>query len=274
MFTGATLGFQQIVTRELNFALGQKGGKMHVERKGPYQTIVQCAAKTLVLLYGFDEKRAWLVPTSAVILHAAKAKHFRQPFIYNGRLVEFPSLNTTSNKHGAAEQTLIEGTTIKLSSQDGLGSGGYYMKDLVRDIWSLLENLLDKNVNMEMSSDLEIQTTMRAHTPWLGIYGLSRRHLTLPAKADVHFKSSGGWMDLAQDTDAIALFVSGFEDIIRSTKEATAELCHKWKQVPKDQDYLAVSVPMLYQLFERAGSRLTRKHLTSTYLRWHCGYKL
>jgi len=87
-------------------------------------------------------------------------------------------------------------------------------------------------------------------------------------------KSSGGWIDLAQDIDAIVLFGSGFEDIIKAKEESTAGLCHIWKTVPKGKDYLTVSVPLINQLYERAGSKLTRKYLTSTHLQWHRGGQL
>ena len=87
-------------------------------------------------------------------------------------------------------------------------------------------------------------------------------------------KSSGGWTDLSRDIDAVVLFGSGFEDIIKPTEESMAGLCHMWKSVPKGKDYLTASVPMMNQLYEQAGSKLSRKYLTSTHLRWHHGGRL
>ena len=87
-------------------------------------------------------------------------------------------------------------------------------------------------------------------------------------------KTSGGWIQLARDIDAVILFGSGFEDVIRPSEQSMDGLCHMWKSVPKGKDYLTVSVPMMNQLYERAGSRLNRKQLTSTHLRWHSGGQL
>jgi hypothetical protein len=51
-------------------------------------------------------------------------------------------------------------------------------------------------------------------------------------------------------------------------------LCHSWRTVPKDNDYFAAGVPIINALYEKAGSRLTKKHLTSTHLQWHRGPSL
>jgi len=87
-------------------------------------------------------------------------------------------------------------------------------------------------------------------------------------------KSNGGWIDFARDLNAIVLFASGFEDIIKPSQDTLAGLCHQWKRVPRDKDYLTASVSILSKLYEEAGSRLTRKHLTSTHLQWHRGQAL
>ena len=82
-------------------------------------------------------------------------------------------------------------------------------------------------------------------------------------------KVSGAWTDLARDIDAIVLLGSGFEDIIRPKEESSKRLCHSWKSVPKGNDYLTLSVPMMELMYEQAGSKLSRKHLTSTHMQWH-----
>jgi hypothetical protein len=133
-FTGGTLGFQQIITGELNFALGPKDGKLHVKRKGLYDRIVRCAAKTLVTLYDTDEKRAWLVPTSAMILYIAKTRHFRELYLDNGKIIDFPSADPSLCSHEAAEKILIESASAKISGQGKLGNEEYHLRDLVRDI--------------------------------------------------------------------------------------------------------------------------------------------
>jgi hypothetical protein len=111
----------------------EPGHFVFVTRKGPSQTIVRCATKTLVVLYDSDEKRAWLVPALAVILHVAKTRHFREPYLDNGKAIDFLSIDPTVSSHGAVEKTLLDCTSVKVSSQDGSGNEDY-LRDLVRDI--------------------------------------------------------------------------------------------------------------------------------------------
>lgn len=273
-FSGATLGFQQILTGEVNFSLGARDGKLHVERKGPYQRIVQCAARSPVLLYDSCEKRAWLVPSSAVILHIAKTRHYRNPYMNDGKKITFPSADPSTSNHEAAEKVLLEQAPFKLCAQDDLGNQDYYLRDLVQDIWSYLESLLDKNVKKEATSNPEVRGTMRDILRGWEFMDLVDDRSPFRLKETYIEKSSGGWTDLARDIDAVVLFGSGFEDIIKPNEESMAGLCHVWKSVPKGKDYLTASVPMMNQLYEQAGSKLTRKHLTSTHLRWHHGGQL
>jgi hypothetical protein len=273
-FSGVTLGFQQILTGEVNFSLGARDGKLHVERKGPYQRIVQCAARSPVVLYDSCEKRAWLVPSSAVILHIAKTQHYRNPYMNDGNKIAFPSADPLTSNHEAAEKVLLEQAPFKLCTQDDLENQGYYLRDLVQDIWSYLESLLDKNVKKEATSDPEVRGTMRDILRGWEFMDLVDDRSPFRLKETYIEKSSGGWTDLARDIDAVVLFGSGFEDIIKPNAGSMAGLCHMWKSVPKGKDYLTASVPMMNQLYEQAGSKLSRKHLTSTHLRWHHGGQL
>jgi hypothetical protein len=273
-FSGATLGFQQIMTGEMNFSLGARDGKLHIQRKGPYQRIVQCAARSPVVLYDSGEKRAWLVPSSSVILHIARTRHFRNPYMNEGKEIVFPSADPSTNSHESAQKVLLEQAPLKLCTQDGLGNQNYYLQDLVRDIWSYLESLLDKNVTKEATTDPELKGTMRDLLRGWEFMDLVDDRSPFRLKETYIQKTSGGWTDLARDIDAIVLFGSGFEDIIRPRTTGTTGLCHLWKGVPKGQDYLAATVPMMNNLYEQAGSKLSRNHLTSTHLRWHRGGQL
>ena len=116
---------------------------------------------------------------------------------------------------------------------------------------------MDKDVKKATSSDPDIRGTMRHILHGWEYMDLVEDISLFRQKQTFISKSSGGWTDLAPDMDGMILFGSGFEDIIRPVDNATAGLCHKWKRVPKDKDYLTTSVLMLNQLFKRAGSRLT-----------------
>jgi hypothetical protein len=273
-FSGGTLGFQQIMTGEVNFSLGARDGKLHVERKGPYQTIVQCAARSPVVLYDACEKRAWLVPSSGVILHIARTRNHMNPYMIDGKEILFPAADPSISNHEAAEKVLLSQASCKLCASDDLGNKDYCLGDLVRDIWSYLESLLDKNVTKEATSDPEVRGTMRHLLRGWEFMDLVYDRSPFRLKETYIEKSSGSWTNLARDIDAIVLFGSGFEDIIKPSEQSTTGLCHAWKSVPRGKDYMTASVPMMNWLYTVAGSKLTRKHLTSTHLRWHKGGQL
>ena len=169
-FSGVSLGFQQIVLGEACFSLGARDGKLHMQRKGPYQRIIQCASRTPVVLYDTFEKRAWLVPSSGVILHIAKTRNHRNPYTETEENC-FPFADLATSSHFAAEKVLLEAASFKLCSRDSSGDQDYLLQDLVLDIWSYLESLLDKNVSKEAASSPEISWNFQREASRVGIYG-------------------------------------------------------------------------------------------------------
>lgn len=79
--------------------------------------------------------------------------------------------------------------------------------------------------------------------------------------------TSGGWPALVpalvRDIDTLVLFANGYEDVIRPLKDNSMDICNIWQSVFKRNDYLATTVKILKDLYDVAGSRLTR---SSTYL--------
>ncbi|TVY88680.1 hypothetical protein LAWI1_G006923 [Lachnellula willkommii] len=272
-FNGGALGFQNLGAGQLNFSPGRKDGKLHISRSGPYQRIVKYASKTPVVLYDTCEKRAWLVPSSAVIAHIAQTRHFRERFSVDGKVVELTPTDPSLNVHEGAEQMLLKNCLVKLSAEE-LGVGEFYFRDLVLNIWSLLESLMDMGIKKESSRDPAVHGTLRTHFKGWEFMDLVDERSPVRLKETSIQKSHGGWTDLVKDTNAVVFFASGFEDIIRPVQKPGASLCHQWQRVPKDKDFLAASVSILNRLYEEAGSRLTKKHLTSTHLQWHRGESL
>lgn len=272
-FNGGALGFQNLGAGQLNFSLGRKDGKLHISRSGPYQRIVKYASKTPVVLYDTCEKRAWLVPSSAVIAHIVQTRHFRERFSVGGKVVELTPTDPSLNVYEGAEQMLLKNRLVRLSNEE-LGVGELYFRDLVLNIWSLLESLMDMGIKKESSRDPAVHGTLRTHLKGWEFMDLVDERSPVRLKETAILKSHGGWTDLAKDINAVVLFASGFDDIIRPVQQPGANLCHQWQRVPKDKDFLAAGVSILNRLYEEAGSRLTKKHLTSTHLQWHRGESL
>jgi hypothetical protein len=273
VFRGGSLGFQNIGSGEVNFSPGPKDGKLHISRNGPYQNIVKYASQTPVLLYDTVEKRGWLVPASAVIAHIAQMRHFRERFSINGKLVELVPTDPTMNVYKGAEKMLLENISTKLSC-DKLGTEDFSFRDLVLNIWSLLEILMEKDIKMESTREPSVNVKWKPNLRGWEFMDVVAEKSPMCQKETYIQKSHGGWLDFVQDLNALVFFASGFEDIIQPAQDDIAGLCQKWQRVPKNKDYLTASVSILNNLYEEAGSRLTKKHLTSTHLQWHRGPSL
>lgn len=261
---GGSLGFQQFGMASLDFKLGAKDGKCHFQRSGPYQRIVSAAERTSVVLYDNGEQRAWLVPASGVMLHVAQHRHWLEPFTVNGKKIK-PDTNCPPGS--SAKELLLKNSSVRLSDADE-----YTFKDMILNIWSLLEFLIDQNVIRDCNAlGAPIKGTLREYLYGFEYKAVVEERSPLRLKQILLGKTHGGWPQLVRDIDALVLLADGFEDIILPAEEGNTRLCHSWQRVPKGQDYLATSTKTLKDLYDVAGCRLNRKYLTSTQLLWHQG---
>lgn len=129
--------------------------------------------------------------------------------------------------------------------------------------------MMEKEDSIEESSGLALHGTMQSKL--CGWEFMSLVHEKNFRRKEVNIaKTSGGWVDLINDIDGLVLFANGFREIIRPTSDID-NLCRRWKSLPTEKDYLAAGVPLLELLYSEAGSRLSRKHLSSNRLQWNRG---
>lgn len=255
---GGSLGFQQFAMGQMDFTLGPKDGRCHFQRRGPYFRIVSSAEKTPVVLFDTGERRAWLVPASGVLLHAAQHRNWLDPYMAEGTKVRFKPGDSFK------ERLLLNGST-SLSDDEQ-----YQFKDMITGIWSMLEYLLDQKVSMDKSSGTALKATLQDVLTGYEFKAVVEERSPLRLKQCAIKKTSGGWPLLARDIDALVLFANGFEDILRPTGDGLG-LCRMWRTVPKGMDYLATTLHMIDDMYDAAGCRLSRQYLTASHLRWHQG---
>ncbi|KAF2490780.1 hypothetical protein BU16DRAFT_134693 [Lophium mytilinum] len=260
---GGTLGFQQFGVAQADFSFGPKDGKCHFQRNGPYESIVKIAEKTPVTLYDTAENRAWLVPASSVILHIAQHRNWLEPFQVDGQRV---NLFSSLAKCSSIRDILLRNASIELSDYER-----YTFKDMVTNIWSLLEFLLDQNVRIDRTAGGAIEKPCQDILKGFEFKAVVEELSPFRQKQAKIKKTCGGWPTLVRDIDALVLFANGFEDLILPLEDESADLCRLWQRVPKGQDYLATSVKTLTDLYNVAGCRTSRAYLTSTELQWHRG---
>ena len=127
---GGSFGFQHFGMARVDFRLGRKDIKFHYLREGPFRSIVSAAERTPVALYDTMERRGWLVPATAVLLHMAQHRHFLEPFVGSSGPMHLQMKHT-------AKETLLENRQVSLSDD-----GSYAFRDLISEIWSMLEFLI------------------------------------------------------------------------------------------------------------------------------------
>ena len=264
--TGGTLGLQQFAVGQLDFRLGAKDGKCHFQRTGPYLRILKAAEKTPILLYDTSDRRGWLVTAADVILHMCHHRNYREPFEVDGQRVYLPGAEPgRSSPRGV----LLENAQLNLYDPV---DGRHTLKDMALNCWSLIEFLIDQNVKKDQAPGTALQANLVETIQGYEYMAIVDERSPFQRKQSTIAKSSGGWLDLIHDIDALVLFASGFGEIMRPRRDEDFEtMCTKWHRVPKEKDYLAASVKALKDLYDVAGSRHQRKYLSSTRLQWHRG---
>ncbi|CAD6592140.1 MAG: hypothetical protein ASARMPREDX12_005851 [Alectoria sarmentosa] len=270
-FSGGNIGFQTMITAQLNFIMGAKDGRLHFSQKGPFQRIVQCAEETPVVLYDLEDRRAWFVPALDVMLHIVQTRHHLSPYKVGGEIIKLTPANP-KNGRNAATEAFAANQSRQLYERDVAAEKNYYFKDAILDIWSQMERLMDKEDSIEACSGLALHGTMQSKVHGWEFMSLVHEKNYRRKEATIS-KSSGGWVDLINDVDALVLFATGLDEIIKPVSDLSS-LCRPWKSLPKGKDYLATGVPILELLYSEAGSRLSRKHLSTSHLQWHRGSTL
>jgi hypothetical protein len=263
--TGGSLGFQQFGVAALDVRFGLKDGKSHFHRSGPYQRIIQFAEGNPIVLLDVEGKRSWLVPATNVMLHIVQHRHRLYPFQANGKTI---SLDTNIATGSSAKEVLLNNRTQVLFEDDE----HTFMNEIL-DIWSLLEFLLAQNVTRQRDTPgVRIPSSVHESICGFEFKSIVHQDALYKLKKTTISRNHGGWIKLVEDIDALVLFANGFGDVILPTGGFDNFLCQKWRRVPDGQDYLTTTTDMLQRLFDKAGSRLDRKYLTTkSKLRWHQG---
>ncbi|CAN9245853.1 unnamed protein product [Alternaria alternata] len=263
--TGTSFGFQQIGVAALDVRFGLKDGKSHFQRAGPYQRTIQLAEGSPIVLHDVEGRRSWLVPATNVMLHIVQHRHHLNPFQVNGKPI---NLDTNVAAGSSAEAVLLNNRTQVLYEDDG-----YTFGDDILNTWSILELLLDQNVSRQREAPgIRIPTSVHEKLYGFEFKSVVNQDGVFKLKKTTISRDHGGWSKLIEEIDALVLFANGFGDVILPAGGSCDVLCHKWRRVPDGQDYLTTTTDVLRTLFDKAGSRVDRKYLTTkSKLRWHQG---
>ncbi|KAL8948017.1 MAG: hypothetical protein Q9222_005759 [Ikaeria aurantiellina] len=269
---GAEIGFQMIGTGKLNFSMGSKDGKLHFVFQGPFQRLLRCAESTSVVLYDLGDRRAWLVSALEVMLHIVMTRHRLEPYRIGGQEVQIVPAEPRPGDRTVMQAVLENQDRLLYEPATG-DTKVYYFKDAIITLWPQMERLMEKDDRIEASQGLALHGTMRDKLSGWEYMSLVHDKTCHRQKEANILKSSGGWVELVNDIDCLVLFAVGFNEIIKPTSDLP-RLCPRWRALPKERDYLAGRVSKFEQLYSEAGSKISRKHLSTTHLQWHRGSSL
>jgi hypothetical protein len=261
---GAQLGFQQWATATANFSIGAKQTKHYIGRDGPFSNILSPAERTPVLLYDTKEQRGYLISATDVMLHIVQHRHRLEPFEVNNERV---LLETCIPTGSTAKDVLKRNSNVFLSDD-----GSYKFKHAIHNIWSILEDLRAKTVTKNQDAQgVALDGLFSEHLQGYEYKAIVQERGDYTLMEKKLSRSHGGWPQLVQDINALVLLADGFGDLILPSDEYKSQLCNLWQRVPSGCDHLATTCNVLTDLFDVAGSRASREHLTTTHLQWHQG---
>lgn len=212
--------------------------RVRPDRKASIDSIFEFASQIPVLLFDYNERRAWLVMCSDVM--ALMARHSNRPLLSAEELPQdVPA--------GAAEQALFSNFDIRSS-------------------WSFME-ILSKDLEEALSTKHRYPISDR-------LYGYEfmevlQQEAARPKCASLK-PSHGGWNRLIRQKNILVLFGAGFGDLIQPSMQAQQLLCQKWWTMQDGKDYMATCVSTMRTLYRKAGHESTFGALTtgSPTLQW------
>jgi hypothetical protein len=251
---GLTVGFQQIAAAQLNikFVAPQSPAFFRTQRRR-YAGIVRLADNTRVLLYDTEERRAWLVPASEVILHMVQHRLAHNPAIHDGRPIRL-------DLSGSAADSLILNAGVAIEE-------GYTFQKMVENTWEMLEFLHSDLQTKKMPKPFSLLSTsllgyeFRQCAEEASSFNLRRTSLA---------SSADGWVSLVKNSGNLVLFGRGFGDLMLPQDDDSG-ICPLWRTVPHGRDLMATSVRVLEQIYDQVPAQGSRRYLSQSKLEWHRG---
>ncbi|RYP34301.1 hypothetical protein DL767_004295 [Monosporascus sp. MG133] len=256
----ASVGFQQFGLAQIDVTFGKRDGTCHFQRSSSYRRIVAAAERMFIALFDTGERRSYLVAASGLLLHIL---HHR----VSSGLGGVPASKVKIASAESFTETLLKNAKLQLSSEE---DDPLFLDDVVSEIWSILELLQAQSMSTEKNSKLEIHATWQERLLGYEYKAVVEDWSPMPLKELEIHKTCGGWPRLVRDVNALVLLANGFGDLIRPIDNQKI-LCHQWKTLPRNKDYMAVPVKVLLGLYSLAGCRQTKKRLTATNLQLHGG---
>lgn len=262
-----TFGFSQWCTLTAEVTLGKKDG-FRSRRPDDYETLLDDAKSTHIILHDTTHKRAFQTNAEDLILHILLHRRSLSPSIAD------PFVDTKQVgdlRFASADRQVISTREVMLSNAENVFSFRRQFstselkesrfKDEVKLLYSTIDGLWAHSYaggtkSVKLSLDFG-----QAVSGWEYMDVVRNSKWMLPKSIDLK-KTCGRWNHYAKDIQAVVLFGGNFGDILKPA--APNAVCPTFTSLPRDVCYLAVRVDALESLFDRKGSLEDQKKLTDS----------
>lgn len=286
------------VTAGVSCILGKKDKAVHMRSRDDYTMRLKWVSKKFVVLYDVERKTAWLVDGVSALLHLVRAslKHdqedaFNSLFLFDESAMEEPPRShkakaasiyvLTSRKnmslpiYAKPDNDKEEVTTDEIGTRSRIVSTtktNYCLRDRIESICDVLEQIMahQADVSSEDGVGFRIRYTMRRQLEGFDFMDVATDEDPFWPRVTTLKASGRGWVDFTRAIHAITLFGKGFGDLIRPSNGTTAcGNCQHNADIPKGEDYLAVSVPIIHEIMQKRGSQETNPWRLADDIYWY-----
>lgn len=288
-----SIGVTHGISGSLTFCKGTKEKPFHTPSE-QYSTNLIWLSKRWVALWDEQDKRCWLVRGTSAVLHLVRAtlENYRNGE-FNSRLLfdESKMINSSSLKPNAAIEVLIhpENRKLKISHEKTeitekkvwKGSMESFIRtteeketyrlfeDLVQEKSQALYGLFARHEKAAGENGIKLKMRARNCLEGWDFAELADDYDARPKVATLN-SLGWGWVDLLRAIGALPLFGSGFGELIVPRENH----CARWRKLPTNQYYLAVSIFDLRKIMKKYGNTRSAPIRPVHSLVWHCPDRL
>lgn len=271
----------------LNMCLNKKQKPVRLSRARDYSSLLDWARKKVINFYDVSSRRAWLVDGASAALHLLRIwlelnqgdPESAYTWVFDPSMLKDYWEGCTTARQAALK-------TLKCQENRDLGlyiiEGDEHAKlqSRVYDILLDLEAMICWQERRSSTDGINIPQSFDVRKKVIGVDVLDAigPEREVQPRVQTLGQTLGswreGWSDLVSELGVLTIFGSDFGDVIRPSEDCV--ICPHWRNLPKEQDYMATTVSTLQLLHQQClagpASKLGAGGLT-TKMAWYSDWE-
>ncbi|KID83294.1 Pfs, NACHT and Ankyrin domain protein [Metarhizium guizhouense ARSEF 977] len=278
-FDRISISAGKIVTVGASVALGKKDKPARAAKSSDYHKQLEWIDQRFVVLFDPKDRRAWLIDGLSALLHLVRASLAHRRRL--GREVLFgegdvKESDTPHTGKAAANEVLRNRANMDLKIYEKWNRLKTWeqLPDLVGDIYTTLSMIVDIQTDVRTADGFgaKVRISPRRRLEGWDFQQLATGADPLWPRATMLHHTGLGWVDLVRGINAITLFGVGFGEILQPVAvtrggiicgegdaavpgsagdpPGDATLCAKWARLPRGEDLLATTTPVIRDIME------------------------